>query len=83
MYNWYYNMNILTDDKLILYMADVAMFDDKFHALVMDTTVFTKVLGVFCKDVEVKNVAEFARLTNGKLNLPIAQREYSSNVDKR
>ena len=83
MYNWYYNMNILKDDKLILYMVDAAMFEDKFHALVMDVDVFTKVLGVFCKDMNVKNVDEFARITNRKLNLPIAQREYPSESDRR
>ena len=73
-YNWYNNMDILKDGTLILYLADAAMFEEKFHALKMDADIFTVVAGVFIKDLDVRSEAEFAFLTNGALNLITAQK---------
>ena len=69
MYNWYRNMNILRDDMLHLYVADARMFEEKFHGYMLDVDVFTTVVGVFCKDLDVHSEKDFAILTNSGLNL--------------
>lgn len=75
MYNWYRNMNILNDDTLILYVVDAKIFEEKFHALKMNVDIFTRVVGVFCKDLNVQSEEEFMFLTYSGLNLVTAQKE--------
>lgn len=61
LYNWYHNMEILRDGKLIVYVANAAMFAEKFQVQVMNTEVYPKVVGVFCKDLNVESEEEFAK----------------------
>jgi len=60
LYNWYHNMDILRDGKLILYVADATMFAEKFQVNII-TKVWPKVVGVFCKDLNVESEEEFAQ----------------------
>lgn len=61
LYNWYHNMEVLRDGKLILYVTDAAMFAEKFQVQVINMKVFPKVVGVFCKDLDVESEEEFAK----------------------
>ncbi len=61
LYNWYHNMGVLRDGKLILYVVDAVMFSEKFQTDVLNTEVFPKVVGVFCKDLNVESEEEFAK----------------------
>ncbi len=61
LYNWYHNMGVLREGKLILYVADKAMFVEKFPIKGFDIQWATKVAGVFCKDLNVESEEEFAR----------------------
>lgn len=74
MYNWYKNMNILRDDTLCLYIADAGMFKEKFQALMMDLDMFTTVVGVLCKDLNIRSEEEFAYLTQSGLGLFTVQK---------
>lgn len=60
LYNWYHNMGVLRDNKLILYVTDAAMFAEKFQVDVI-TQVWPKVVGVFCKDLDVESEEDFAK----------------------
>lgn len=61
LYNWYHNMGVLRDGKLILYVADAAMFVEKFQIEVSNIELTPKVVGVFCKDLNVESEEEFAK----------------------
>lgn len=61
LYNWYHNMGVLRDGKLTLYVADAAMFAEKFRVQVINTQVFPKIVGVFCKDLDVESEEEFTK----------------------
>ncbi len=61
LYNWYQNMAILRDGKLILYVTDAEMFAEKFQVRVKNTEVYPKVVGVFGKDLNVESEEEFAK----------------------
>ena len=61
LYNWYHNMAILRDGKLILYVTDAEMFAEKFQVRVKNTEVYPKVVGVFGKDLNVESEEEFAK----------------------
>ena len=61
LYNWYHNMEVLRDGKLILYVADATMFVEKFQIEVPNIQWTPKIVGVFCKDLNVESEEEFAR----------------------
>lgn len=61
LYNWYHNMEILKEGKLILYVADKAMFVEKFGIEVPNIHWAPKLAGVFCKDLNVENEEEFIK----------------------
>ena len=69
LYNWYHNMGVLTDGKLILYVADTAMFAKKFQIEVLNMQATPKVVGVFCKDLNVESEEEFARKAKFGINI--------------
>ena len=54
-------MGILRDGKLILYVADAAMFVEKFQIEVSNIELTPKVAGVFCKDLNVESEEEFVQ----------------------
>lgn len=69
LYNWYHNMGVLKDGKLILYVADTAMFGEKFQIEVPNIKLTPKVAGVFCKDLDVESEEEFARKAKFGINI--------------
>lgn len=69
LYNWYHNMGVLREGKLILYVTDTAMFAKKFQIEVPNMQATPKVVGVFCKDLNVESEEEFARKAKFGINI--------------
>lgn len=69
LYNWYHNMGVLREGKLILYVADKAMFVEKFPIKGSDIQWAPKVAGVFCKDLNVESEEEFVKKAKWGINI--------------
>lgn len=69
LYNWYHNMDVLRNDKLILYVTDARLFAEKFQTDDVNVEIFTKVVGVFCKDLAVKSEEEFTKKAKNGIKL--------------